>query len=109
MNNFDIFLCKDSNDNDCIFIGKSDIKSAFHLLPLKKSSWCWLIMMAKNPKTGNGNFLLINACHLVQVSVVLISSNFQCLETLATIQDNDEIDQQLFGRFPFCGCYSTSL
>ena len=39
---------------DCmnIFYSKTDIKSAFRLVPLKKQCFCWLIMSARNPKTG---------------------------------------------------------
>ena len=58
MRNLTLFWCKDSDDNDCIFIGHSDIKSAFRLLPLNRSSWCWLMMMAKNPITGKWQFFV---------------------------------------------------
>ena len=58
MENLTIFCCKDSEDRDCIFIGCSDIKSAFRLLPLKKSCWKWLIMMAKDPESKNWQFFI---------------------------------------------------
>ena len=35
-----------------IFAGKSDLKSAFHILGLSSKSWQWLIMKAQNPSTG---------------------------------------------------------
>ena len=41
-----------------IFMGKTDVQSAFRLLPMSKRSWAWLIMKAKNPKTGEFNFFV---------------------------------------------------
>ena len=35
-----------------IYFGKMDIQSAFRILPLKRSCWAWLVMMAKDPETG---------------------------------------------------------
>ena len=35
-----------------VYGSKTDIQSAFRLAPLKKESWCWLVMMAQNPMTG---------------------------------------------------------
>ena len=47
-----------SEDNELIFLGKSDIKSAFCLVPLSLYSWMWLIMMAMNPKTKKWQFFV---------------------------------------------------
>ena len=35
-----------------IFGGKTDLKSAFRILGLSSNSWMWLIMKAKDPKSG---------------------------------------------------------
>ena len=35
-----------------VVVGKSDLKSAFHILRLSQESWKWLIMQAKDPKSG---------------------------------------------------------
>ena len=32
--------------------GKTDVQSAFRLVPLKPGSWKWLIMKAEDPQTG---------------------------------------------------------
>ena len=34
-----------------VFYAKTDVQTAFHLAPLKKSCWRWLIMMAQHPIT----------------------------------------------------------
>ena len=34
-----------------IYLGKTDVQSAFHLVPLSVFSWAWLIMLAVNPIT----------------------------------------------------------
>ena len=52
LNNFSLFLTEDKQGNKYIFLGKSDIKSAFHLMPLSRSSFLWLIMKARHPLTG---------------------------------------------------------
>ena len=53
---------EDDNDNNNngapLFLGKSDIKSAFHLVPLAMGCWRWLIMMAINPKTRKTQYFV---------------------------------------------------
>ena len=49
--------CKSSsksyyNNYHPIYLGKSDAKSAFRLVPLSRESWPWLVMKAENPETG---------------------------------------------------------
>ena len=34
------------------FMAKSDLKSAFRHLPVRKEDWCWLVMKATDPATG---------------------------------------------------------
>ena len=34
-----------------IFLGKTDVQSAFRLIPLSALCWAWLVMVAKNPAT----------------------------------------------------------
>ena len=59
LKNLSLFFCDDQEGNtQFIFLGKSDIKSAFRLLPLSRDSWKWLIMMAKNPITGRWQFFV---------------------------------------------------
>ena len=41
-----------------IYSGKTELKSAFHILGLSKDSWKWLIMKAENPKTGKIMFFV---------------------------------------------------
>ena len=41
-----------------IFGGKTDIQSAFRLIPLEKWCWKWLIMKARDPKTEKWKFFV---------------------------------------------------
>lgn len=40
------------------YMAKSDMKSAFRVLPLRAEDWRWLIMMAYHPVTGNRYYFL---------------------------------------------------
>ena len=44
--------------NRTVYAGKTDIKSAFRLLPLSKSSWRWLIIKVQDPTTGEWKFFV---------------------------------------------------
>ena len=44
-----------------VFGGKTDIKSAFRLVPLKKSCWRWLVMKARDPNTEEWSYF-VNKC-----------------------------------------------
>ena len=39
-----------------IFAGKSDIQNAFRLLPLLRKCWKWLVMKARDPRTGKWKY-----------------------------------------------------
>ena len=39
-------------------MGKTDVQSAFRILPMSRCSWPWLIMMAENPKTGKMQYFI---------------------------------------------------
>ena len=41
-----------------IFAGKSDLKSAFRLLPISRDSWQWLVMKAQDPTTGTWKYFV---------------------------------------------------
>ena len=41
-----------------IYSGKADLKSAFRVLPLKKSCWVWLIMAAQDPTMGKWKYFV---------------------------------------------------
>ena len=48
-------------NNRPIYLGKTDILSAFCLVPLSKDSWSWVIMKADNPATGK-TYYFIDKC-----------------------------------------------
>ena len=48
----------DKDGKDYIFLGKTDIKSAFRLLGLNKRSWPWLVMKARHPITKRWCFFV---------------------------------------------------
>ena len=58
LKNWNLFLCEDSRGNQYIYLGKSDIKSAFCLVPMSRSSWPWLVMKARNPVTGEWQYFV---------------------------------------------------
>ena len=35
-----------------VFLSKSDLMSAFRMIPIKKQHWCWLVMKAEDPRNG---------------------------------------------------------
>ena len=35
-----------------VFLGKTDLSSAFRVLPLKRGCYCWLVMKAIDPQKG---------------------------------------------------------
>ena len=41
-----------------VFCAKTDLKSAFRILPLKPSCFCWLVMKAYHPATGQLKFFV---------------------------------------------------
>ena len=41
-----------------VYAGKSDLRSAFRLLGLSPSSWRWLVMKARDPKTREWNYFV---------------------------------------------------
>ena len=41
-----------SQDLSEVFLGKTDLSSAFRVLPLKKKCYCWLVMKAVDPKNN---------------------------------------------------------
>ena len=45
-------------EEEPIYLGKLDVKSAFRLAPLSLLSWTWLVMMAVNPKTKRKQFFV---------------------------------------------------
>ena len=42
----------DNNPNRECYLAKTDIKSAFRHLPIRKQDWCWLVLMAQYPVTN---------------------------------------------------------
>ena len=44
-----------------VYLSKSDLKSAFHLLPLKANSWPWLVFKASDPASGK-TYYFVDKC-----------------------------------------------
>ena len=44
-----------------LFFSKTDVQSAFRILPIKIGQRCWLVMMAIDPRTGKTKFF-VNKC-----------------------------------------------
>ena len=41
-----------------VFMAKSDLMSAFRMLPIKPEHYCWLLMKCKNPENGQVMFFV---------------------------------------------------
>ena len=41
-----------------VYSGKTDVQSAFRLVPLNKKCWRWIIMKAQDPTTGEWKFFI---------------------------------------------------
>ena len=48
----------DSDHNGTVYMGKTDVESAFCLVPLSPWSWMWFLMYAKNPVTKVGQYFV---------------------------------------------------
>ena len=49
---------EDAYGKTVVFGGKTDVQSAFRLVPLKRGSWQWLVMKAHDPKTGQMRYFV---------------------------------------------------
>ena len=54
--------------SDAVFLGKTDLSSAFHVLPLKKGCYCWLVMKAVDPRDNKVKYF-IEKCLLFGTSI----------------------------------------
>ena len=45
-------------DQEVIYLGKTDVESAFCLVPLSPWSWMWLVMFARDPITKLGKYFM---------------------------------------------------
>ena len=48
--------------NCCIFYAKTDLKSAFRLVPAKPSQYQWMLLKAQNPITNSWSFFAEKCC-----------------------------------------------
>ena len=48
----------ESEGKTVVYSGKTDVQSAFRLVPLNKRCWRWLIMKAQDPTTGEWKFFV---------------------------------------------------
>ena len=51
-----ILLATDMDGTEYIYLSKTDIKSTFHLLPLNRHSWRWVVMKAIDPSSGEWRY-----------------------------------------------------
>ena len=45
-------------DTKTIYLGKTDLSSAFRVLPLKVECFCWLVLLAEDPKDGKMKYFI---------------------------------------------------
>ena len=65
----------DEGIESTIYLSKTDVQSAFHLVPLSAFCWCWLIMMAHNLITKKYQFF-VDKCLPFSASISCVL--FQC-------------------------------
>ena len=63
----EILLVDRKERTPVVFLGKTDLSSAFWVLPLKVCCYCWLIFKAKDPQDGKSSILWKSTCLLGQV------------------------------------------
>ena len=86
-----------------IYFGKTDIQSAFRILGLKRGSWIWLIMKAKDPASGEWQFFVDKclpfrasiSCALFQAFCDALKHIFEYLEKIKKCTTN-YLDDFLF-------------
>ena len=79
-----------------IFTGKSDIKSAFCILPLLAKCWPWLIMMAQNPKTKKWQFFVDKCLPFgASISCALFPRVSDALKHIVQVRTNSPITNYL--------------
>ena len=44
--------------NNPVYLAKSDLMSAFRMLPIKKQHWCWPILKAEDPRDGIAKYFV---------------------------------------------------
>ena len=66
--NLRILWVTDADGTDHIYLSKTDIKSVFHLLPLNRCSWRWVVMKAMDPSSGKWKYF-IDKCLPFGVSI----------------------------------------
>ena len=72
---FDLISEGDDEDSALVYLGKTDLSSAFRVLPLKIKCICWLVFKATDPRDGKTNLTLRNVFRLSQVSVAHITKD----------------------------------
>ena len=73
--------------NKAIFLAKSDLKSAFRLVPLKKSSYPWVLFKAEDPRTGRMVFFVDKVLPFgASISCALFSKLSNCLQHILEFQ-----------------------
>ena len=46
------------NGSGTVYLAKSDLMSAFRMLPIIKEHWCWLVMKAEDPQSGGMRYFV---------------------------------------------------
>ena len=86
---------KDEDDQVVVvYAGKSDVKSAFRLAPLKSQCWPWLIMSAEDPKTGKLKFFVDKCLPFgASISCAIFQEISNALKHLIECRTSNHINQ----------------
>ena len=101
----------DSEDQQPIYMGKTDVQSAFRLVPLLKQCWPWLIMKAENPLMKRIQYFMDN-CLLFGASIScalfqMISDALKCIiefRTKTYKMITNYLDDFLFVAYTLARC-----
>ena len=51
-------LARIEHNRESVYLAKSDLMSAFRMIPIKKEHWCWMILKAEDPRDGKVKFFV---------------------------------------------------
>ena len=78
-----LFNLRDADPEEIIYYGKTDLKSAFRLVPGRPSQYCWLILKAKDPISGKYMYFVDKCMPFgASISCTLFTDLSNCLRFL---------------------------
>ena len=102
---FDLISEGDDEDSALVYLGKTDLSSAFRVLPLKIKCICWLVFKATDPRDGKTKYFVkkclpfgasISCTHYQRFSNALKFLLERCTESITDQAITNYLDDFLF-------------